>query len=160
MTRMGILVAALAVSPLVPCALKAQAEKPQIMAVVNGLFDGMRTSDSAKIRTLFDPRARTITATMRDGKPQVSIQESIEGFLKSIGTPRPEKLDEQIWNERVIVDGPLASVWVDYSLFVGTKFIHCGVDHFLIVKNVAGAWQILELADTRRTEGCTRTTPQ
>lgn len=159
MMRTTLILASLAAATLVPREVTAQADKAQIMAVVNGLFDGMRASDSAKIRTLFDPRVRMITSSIRDGKPQLSVDGSLEGFLKSVGTPREQKLDEQIWNERVEVDGNLASVWVDYSLFVGARFIHCGVDHFLLVKNSAGAWQILELADTRRTEGCTRTTP-
>jgi hypothetical protein len=159
MLRTTVILGALAASTLSPRSATAQGEKAQIMAVVNGLFDGMRTSDSAKIRTLFEPRARMISSSVREGQPQLNVESSIEGFLKSVGTPRPQKLDEQIWNERVEVDGHLASVWVDYSLFLGTRFIHCGVDHFLLVKNSAGAWQILELADTRRTEGCTRTTP-
>jgi hypothetical protein len=32
------------------------------------------------------------------------------------------------------------------------------VDHFLLVRNDAGAWRILELADTRRTTGCAQWT--
>jgi hypothetical protein len=47
-------------------------------------------------------------------------------------------------------------VWVDYALYIGERFSHCGIDHFLLVKNEAGEWKILELADTRRTEGCSQ----
>jgi hypothetical protein len=31
----------------------------------------------------------------------------------------------------------------------GTTLSHCGVDHFLLVKE-GGRWRILEVADTRR----------
>jgi hypothetical protein len=55
---------------------------------------------------------------------------------------------------RVEIDGALASVWVDYNLYVGDKFMHCGIDHFLLVRGDDAAWKIISLADTRRTEGC------
>jgi hypothetical protein len=124
----------------------------EILSVVTRLFDGMRTSDTAMARTLFHPDAQLLTTTMRDGQPSVS-RDSVAAFLRSIGTVRAEKLDERIKNPRVLLDGTLAVVWVDYDLFVGTRFIHCGVDAFQIAK-VGASWQIVSLADTRRREGC------
>jgi hypothetical protein len=44
-------------------------------------------------------------------------------------------------------------VWADYKFFRGATLSHCGVDHFLLVKE-GGSWKIIELADTRRREGC------
>lgn len=124
------------------------------MAVVNRLFDGMRAGDSAMVRSVFHPQMRMITALVRDGKAVTRIESSADGFVKAVGTPRPQPLDERIWGEKVEIDGPLASVWVDYALYVGEQFSHCGVDHFLIVKNESDQWKILEIADTRRTTGC------
>jgi hypothetical protein len=128
-------------------------DQKAVMAVVNRLFDGMRASDSTMLRSVFDPRVRMITSASRNGAPTLSVQQGADGFVKSIGTPRPDKIDERIRNERVHIDGDLASVWVDYGLFIGPKFTHCGIDHFLLVK-ADGAWKILELADTRRTTNC------
>jgi hypothetical protein len=62
-------------------------------------------------------------------------------------------IDERVWNEKVLVDGPLASVWMDYALFIGPRFSHCGVDAFQLAK-MADGWKIIAIADTRRTEGC------
>jgi Putative lumazine-binding len=139
-----------------PVSLQAQDAKSDVMAVVKRLFDGMRAGDSTMVRSVFHPQVRMITALVREGKPMARIETSVDGFVKAVGTPRPEPLDERIWGEKVEIDGPLASVWVDYALYIGERFSHCGIDHFLLVKNEAGEWKVLEIADTRRTEGCQR----
>jgi len=61
--------------------------------------------------------------------------------------------DERLSNVKTHIDGSLASVWADYTFHIGTRLSHCGVDHFLLVKE-AGRWQIIDLADTRRTANC------
>lgn len=127
--------------------------RAEILAVVTALFDGMRAADSASIRALFHPEAQLMTTGVRDGQP-VASRDALDGFLRSVGTVRPEKLDERTKNERVLLDGTLAVVWTDYDLFLGSRFIHCGVDAFQMAK-VGTRWLILALADTRRQQGCT-----
>ena len=146
---------AMAIAMLVlPSGAFAQTSQPgeaEVLAVVNALFDGMRKVDSAMVRPLFHPKVRLITVDSRS--PGARIEESVEGFIKSIGTPRTEVYDERLSNVRVMIDGALASVWADYKFFRGTTLNHCGVDHFLLVKE-GGKWQIIELSDTRRRENC------
>jgi putative lumazine-binding protein len=130
-------------------ATPADAER-DVMAVVNALFNGMRQVDSAMVRPLFHPKARLISVDLRgEGRP-ARVEESVDGFIQSIGRPRSELYDERLSNVRALIDGSLASVWADYAFYRGTTFSHCGVDHFLLVKE-AGRWQIIELSDTRRT---------
>ena len=135
----------------------SQGGEGEVMAVVKRLFDGMRAGDSSMVRSVFHPQVRLISAsTGRDGKPRLNVESSADNFAKAVGTPHAAVWDERIWNEKVQIDGPIASVWVDYSFRTGDTFSHCGIDHFLVVKDDAGAWKIIELADTRRTEGCDR----
>lgn len=152
----GAVVAVLAVSPLAAQVTPntVPPESAAIMAVVTTLFDGMRKGDSSMVRSVFDPRVRMITVSMRNGARRTTVETGADGFAKAVGTPHPQIFDERIRNERISVDGDLASVWVDYAFFAGTTFSHCGVDHFLLVRNDTGAWKILELSDTRRTTGC------
>ena len=134
--------------------LSAQAPKSaeaEVLAVVNAVFDGMRKVDSAMVRPLFHAKARMFSVDSR--RPDSLIEASVERFIQSIGRPRTEVWDEQLSNVRVMIDGSLASVWTDYKFFRGTTFSHCGVDHFLLVKE-RGSWKILELTDTRRTDNC------
>jgi hypothetical protein len=145
----------LATSAVAPVSLSAQNAPQDVMAVVKRLFDGMRAGDSAMVRSVFHPQVRLISASSRAGaETRIRIENNAEEFVKAVGTPHPEPWDEKIWNEKVQIDGPLASVWVDYAFFLGPKFSHCGIDHFLLAKSNEGSWTILELADTRKQEGC------
>ena len=133
-----------------PISAQASAES-EVVAVVNRVFDGMRKVDSAMVRPLFHAKARFISVDLRSERP-ASVEESVEGFIRSVGRPRTEVFDEQLSNVKTLIDGSLASVWADYKFYRGTTLSHCGVDHFLLVKE-GGAWKIIELADTRRNCG-------
>lgn len=151
---LGIVVAA--ATPRFARAQTAEPSAPQaVMAVVKRLFDGMRAGDSAMVRSVFHPQVRMLTvAKGRDGAQRLTVENGADAFAKAVGTPHPQVWDERIWNEKVEIDGALASVWVDYAFYAGTTFSHCGVDHFLLVRGDDGAWRIISLADTRRTDGC------
>lgn len=144
----ALLLPALLAAQQAPSPQPATASESDVMRVVHAVFEGMRRVDSAMVRPLFHPQARLISVGMREGAPVVRI-ESVEGFIQSVGRPRSEVWDERLSGEKVEIDGALASVWVDYEFYRGTTRNHCGVDHFLLVKD-AGAWRIVELADTRR----------
>jgi hypothetical protein len=123
----------------------------EVLAVVSGLFEGMRRADTAMVRPLFHAKARLITVDSRS--PGARVEESVEAFIQSVGQPRAEVFDERLSNVKTMIDGSLASVWADYKFYRGTTLNHCGVDHFLLVKE-GTAWKIIELADTRRRENC------
>lgn len=148
------LAAALLIVSALPGAAAAQAtERAEVMAVVTKLFDAMRKSDSAAARSVFHPKATLITATP-GRNPATSQQiESIDGIVRAIGSPKTIVWDERLYNEKVEVDGALASVWVEYSFFAGPNFSHCGIDAIQLVKMPDG-WKITALADTRRQSGC------
>jgi len=124
------------------------AAETEVVAVVNRVFDGMRKGDSAMVRPLFHAKARMITMDLRSERP-AHVEESVEGFIRSVGSPRTDVYDEQLSNVKTMIDGSLASVWADYKFLRGTTLLHCGIDHFLLVKE-GGVWKIIELADTRR----------
>jgi hypothetical protein len=128
------------------------AERAAVLATVQGLFDAMRAGDSARVRAAFHPSARLASALVRNGQPELKL-DSVSVFARAVGTPHPEVWDERLGATTVLVDGPLAAVWAEYSFYAGTKFSHCGVDAFQLVKTAAG-WRIFALADTRQRTGC------
>lgn len=131
---------------------QAQSAEREVLAVVQKLFDGMRARDTAAMRSTLHPEARMVGGTEKDGALTWK-GETPDGWLAGVARPQPEVIDERISNPRVHIDGALASVWVDYSLYLGDRFIHCGVDAFHLVRDASG-WRIIDLADTRRKEGC------
>lgn len=128
------------------------ANEQEVLKPIRQLFDGMRKADTAMVRAAFHPEVSFMSTGVRNGVTVVR-KESLDNFVKLIGTPRPDMLDERVWNEKVLIDGPLASAWMDYALFIGSRFSHCGVDAFQLA-NTADGWKIIAIADTRRTEGC------
>jgi len=134
----------------------AQTENPEesaVKAAINVFFYGMRTSDSTLIRKSLTSKSIMQTiATSKEGKAMVRT-ESVDGFIKSVTAPHPEKYDERIVFTKVLIDGNLASVWTDYRFYVGDTFSHCGVNSFQLFKSDEG-WKIIYIIDTRRKDKC------
>jgi hypothetical protein len=127
-----------------------------IEKVILNLFKGMELGDSAMVHASFYQAATTATILRDKNKlPVLRRENSIDGFLKAVGTPHKEKWFEEIWDLEIQVDGDFAQAWCDYAFYADKNFIHCGVDAFHLFKTKAGEWKIFYLADTRRKEGCT-----
>jgi hypothetical protein len=149
----AILLPALLLLPPLASPLHAQGEERAVMAVVQQLFDGMRARDTAKMRATLHADARLFSTGVKDSVPTVTI-ESITRWLGGIPGARPGVLlDERLKNPVVKVDAGLASVWAEYTFYLGDQLSHCGVDTFHLVKTADG-WRIIDLADTRRRQGC------
>jgi ketosteroid isomerase-like protein len=129
----------------------AQRPEDEVLKTVQSLFDGMRAKDTALMRSLFHADARLMSADTREGVPRVSV-DPLAGWLRGVAGAK-EVLDERLRDTEVRVDGNLAMVWTAYDLFVGSRHNHCGVDVFILGKTADG-WKILDVADTRRREGC------
>lgn len=128
-------------------------DEAAVKATINNLFSGMKAADTTLIRGAFATNSIMQTiATTKEGKAMVRT-ESLANFIKSVGTPRPEKLDERIVFTKVLIDGNLASVWTDYKFYIGEKFSHCGVNSFQLFKGDDG-WKIIYIIDTRRKDNC------
>jgi hypothetical protein len=127
-------------------------DRAAVLAVVRRLFDGMRAGDSGAVRSTFHPQALLATTATREGNAVVRI-DTVDAFVRAVGSPHSEIWDERIQNPRVELDGPLASVWAEYSFYAGATFHHCGVDAFQIARD-GDAWRIVALMDTRRRDGC------
>lgn len=128
-------------------------EEEAIKATINLLFDGMRNSDTTAIRKAFAAKNIMETIAMNKEGKAIVRTENINSFIKSIGAPRVEKLDERIVFTKISIDANLASVWTDYKFYVGDKFSHCGVNSFQLFKD-EDDWKIIYIIDTRRKDNC------
>lgn len=127
-----------------------QTDEQAVRVVVDRLFDGMRSRDTTMMRSVFAEPAQFFSLG-RDGSVRVDTPSD---FIASIAKAPPELLiDEVVHDVEIRIDGPLATVWAYYDLFVSEKFTHCGYDAMQMLK-VGSEWKIVALADTRRTDGC------
>ncbi|MEO9483748.1 MAG: nuclear transport factor 2 family protein [Ekhidna sp.] len=131
----------------------AQDEKEEIMKVVNQVFEAMRTNDSTLLKQCFIENPYTFTAYINKEGKSILSTDDFQRFIDAVGQPKERVWNEPIWNEKVNIDGNLASVWVDYAFYLDDQFSHCGVDAFHLILQ-EGAWKIFHLVDTRRRSDC------
>jgi hypothetical protein len=134
-----------------PAAAGAQNHEKDVIAVVEKLFEGMRAKDTAMMRSVFDPAARLLGLNRQ--APGTVMVTSVDQFLRGIGGYQGAELHERIFRPEVRIDGDFATVWAFYTLHVGDRFSHCGVDSFQLFR-LQQVWKIVSIADTRRTENC------
>jgi hypothetical protein len=139
--------------------LQAQdAERTAVMATVQKVFDAMRTRDTALLRQAFDTSARLAGVSTRGPAPAVRLTTPTAFGAAVAGAPAGDVWNERIWDPEVKIDGDVAQVWAYYTFHRNKAFSHCGVDAFMLLK-VGSEWKITQLADSRRTAGCTHSEP-
>ena len=127
-------------------------DEKAVKAVVVQLFEGMQKHDSTMIRACFHPSARmqSIGINRKTGNIEMTTENSIDGFVKSIGSlPATSKIEERVLNYEIRLDAQMATAWTPYEFYVNEKRSHCGVDAFQFFKTEKG-WKITTIADTRR----------
>lgn len=128
-------------------------DKEAVIAVVDALFDGMRTADAEKVDSLFLQDA-TLISIYRDkeGKHHRKSEETAK-FGEVVGQHKPNELDEKLWSYDVNINRDLATVWTDYTFFYKGEMSHCGVNSFTLHRTESG-WKILNITDTRTRQDC------
>lgn len=131
----------------------AQTAEDSVKATINKLFDAMKASDAAAIKTVFaDSAILQSIAVDKTGKTIIE-NETVEGFATAVSKLPAGAADERISFDVIRIDGRLATVWAPYKFFYNGAFSHCGADSFQLVK-INGEWKIQYLIDTRRRKGC------
>ena len=142
---------------IAPRSVYAQdAEHAKVLATVQKVFDAMRTRDTALLTQAFDSTARLVGVSTRGAPPSVSLTAPSQFGAAISRAPSGDVWNERIYDPEVRIDGDVAQVWAYYTFHRNSTFSHCGVDAFMLVK-VADSWKITQLADSRRTTGCTHT---
>jgi hypothetical protein len=129
---------------------QSDAEK-SVLATVNRVFEGMRTADSAMVRSTFATGARFASIDSR-ATPVVVRYETIDDWLSGVANSA-RRWDEQVYDVQVKVDGNMAHVWAPYTFYLDKAVRHCGINSLELLHDASG-WRITQLSDTRRREGC------
>jgi hypothetical protein len=131
----------------------AQTASDSIRSTINHFFQAMKTGDTAFLRICFADSAILQTiAESKTGEPMVR-NETVEAFIKAIGSATKGSLDEQITFGVVKEDGFLGIAWTPYQFYYKGTFSHCGVNSFQLIRTSTG-WKIQYIIDTRRRNGC------
>jgi hypothetical protein len=134
----------------------AQAEVPSdeaaVMAPVEAMFAALTAHDPAALAAQTLPEGGATAVIARADGTTVIDHASWAEF--AAGMPRGnDRLEERLTSRIVRIDGDIAMVWGPYNFYVNGRLLHCGVDHFDLVRR-DGAWKVLNITWTQRTEGC------
>jgi hypothetical protein len=144
----AILALALAAAP-VPSADEAAA-----LAAADQLLGRLTGKDPAAMEALTLPEGgATAVAVGQDGKPVLRHFTWAE-FFAHLPKDKPV-VEEHMRNPLVRVDGDVAMVWGRYEVTVDGRFLHCGTDHFDLVR-LDGRWRILNITWNQTRQGCGR----
>ncbi|UZD20988.1 nuclear transport factor 2 family protein [Algoriphagus halophytocola] len=131
----------------------SQSDEAKVKAVIESLFDGMRSKNPDQIAAVFSENAimQTIESHGEYGEVKAG---SVEQFVQGIGSlPADTELDEKITDYQIKIDGDMATAWTPYEFYLNGNFSHCGVNSFQLVRMAEG-WKVVYIIDTRRKEGC------
>ncbi len=123
----------------------------EVRAVTQRLFEGMRTADSALVRSTFAAGARFAVVDTRTTSATIRYEQP-DGWLAAIANSG-KRWDERLHDVQVRVDGNIAQVWAPYVFYVDNAIRHCGVDAMELLRDASG-WKITQLSDTQRRDGC------
>ena len=129
--------------------VRAQDDRQAAIAVVNRLFDGMKTKSADQIKSVFTDNVHFLAIDKpRDGKGiSKSRVNTGESFIKMITESKSAEYIEKMISPEARIEGDLAIVSGRYTVYVGDKFSHCGMDIFNLVRTEAG-WKISQGAFT------------
>jgi hypothetical protein len=152
MRRCSLALVIVALTGTTPGAVRAQGERAQVLAAINGFLGGMRAKDTTVMKQHIDTLTRM--TLLRPGPTGVRVVVlSGADFIKVASNPNQPPLDEPIRNPVVQIAGDLASVWAEYQVRRDGKVTHCGFDSFQLAR-LGGKWKIINVADSFRQTGC------
>ena len=122
-------------------------DEKEVLASVQLLFDGMAGHSAEKLTAAMAADFQGVGII--DGQVRKITR---DGFIQSNVNNKSAAL-ERMWEPKVLIRGPIASVWAEYDYHRDGKFTHCGIDAFLLMKTAAG-WQIFSIEYTMEREGC------
>lgn len=131
------------------CSVPAQStDETAVLATVERVFQGMRTADSAMVRSAFAEGARFAGLDSAGAIRYASLDGWIRAIAKSAG-----RWEEPLYDVQVRVDETVAQVWAPYTFYLDKQVRHCGIDAFELLRTAAG-WKITQISDTQRRQGC------
>ena len=127
-------------------------EETAVLATVDGLFAALTARDKPRALGFFRPDGGAQAVVERpDGTRRYRHMGWAE-FIGGIPDAGP-RFVERLTDRAVEIDGDIAMVWGGYVAEVDGKLVHCGTDHFDLVRE-GGGWKVLNITWTQRTAGC------
>jgi hypothetical protein len=135
-----------------PAAASPQAE---VAAALDRLMASVNSGDAEAFSAIVEPRAMIQVQQFKpDGSSELRILPTSD-FAARIRDRVAKNIavDERLIDPQILITRDFAHVWAPYSVDVGGKRSHCGVNSFAFVKT-AGQWRVTNMTWTADPQGC------
>jgi hypothetical protein len=151
-SRAAALAAFASASLLAATRARAQSDQGAVVTVVTRFLDGIRTRDTALMRSTVVGGATLVPV---GGPTGLGVPSTVDAIIERTGRGSGSGNDERIDKPEVQIDDQLASVWAYFTLTRPgeTTIDRCGTNLFLLRKGPDG-WKVFQIAATSRTENC------
>jgi len=121
-----------------------------INIAIDNFFEGLNNEDTTKINAAIWPEVFTLNSVLVNKSNNTRWEEeSLEDFLKIIGTPHEEIWEERILSRTIHQDGNIAVAWLPYEFYFEGKYSHEGVNMIQFAR-IDGKWLMISILDTRK----------
>lgn len=121
----------------------AVAEEARVLAVAQAALDAISREDMIAFTDLMIEEAVVSAVVEVDGVGRYTARTR----ARERATEFPQDIVERGFDPRILMAGPVATVWLPYDLYLDGAWSHCGVDTFTLLR-VDGQWRIASLAYT------------
>ncbi|MDH4071621.1 MAG: hypothetical protein OEV41_00800 [Gammaproteobacteria bacterium] len=115
-------------------------DKADMLAVADEALARITAEDSAGLAGLMIEEGMIYVGEVSEGRYRVQTRTYAETRDRVIEVD----LIERGWNPTVLVSGTIGIVWYPYDIYVDSKWSHCGVDIFNMIRTEHG-WRIAVL---------------
>ena len=120
-------------------------QRTEILATVQGVFDALG-GDVDKLSAVMLPNVAS--TYIEDDGTVASLTLTGEGLRDRIVSSGSTMI-ERMFDSKVMVSGPIATVWTPYDFYTGGEFSHCGIDVATLLHTQEG-WRIMSLDWSRQ----------
>ena len=122
-------------------------QRGEILATVQGVFDAL-AGDASKLSEVMMPDVIMRSNSIEEDGSVTSSTSTVAGLRDRI-ISSGSIMVERMFDSKVMVSGPIATVWTPYDFYTGGEFSHCGIDVVTLLHTQKG-WQIMSLDWTRQ----------
>jgi hypothetical protein len=123
-----------------------------VLAPIKAMMAGIERRDAEMILAQVRPEG-SATAVVEHNDGTTTVKRSDWATYLAVIKPGAERYQATLGQPAVQIDGNIAMVWVPYTFKVDGTLLHCGVDHFDLVRENA-EWKVLNETWSQRTTGC------
>lgn len=129
----------------------ADHDKKLLEKQVHDFFRSLEKRDTALLRSLLMEGADIWTVRRRNDS-LVNRTRTAASDLQMLAAGG-DLIEESPFRTDITLHGDIAMAWVPYTISVGGKFSHCGIDVFTFLRAPEG-WKIVSMAYSIEPEGC------